>query len=517
MTDLSRAIAVKPIITYPREAQVGKTYLMTIELQPDENFEWQYEEEEYPVYCSVNSDLFSSKPVGEPVIVLHRFGGTYGFTKFLLTAIIEEEGEIEVTLINRWGMPVRVLHLSQIKVKGFTSEPEAMTDSPRGSRVAAIIEQRKPLTLRLERIRENLSALSSELQRVEERHHYLIQHFPSPKLKSLSLSTLQDKILFEIEGLKKLRSRFSRNTLNIGVVGRARQGKSRLIQSLTGLSAKVIPDGERQHCTGVRSTIYHQPNIELYAEVWFHSERSFLNEVIRPYYEVLQLGSPPKTLGGFADNFLPNLPSSMHDHAEPRAKYEHLRRYINNIPRYRHLLDSTSPQRIGIEEILEFVAQDTINGGRSYFNYLAVKDVKIFCPFPKEDIGQIALVDMPGLGDTGVGDEERLLKTLSEDVDIVLFVRMPHSTGDSWMDIDVRFYDTVRSATLLSLSLFMVLNRTLPSSKNGDNLRNCEDLAGTINHVHIEVIQCIIADCSNSEEASQGILDTLLDYLGTRI
>jgi hypothetical protein len=83
MTDLSRAIAVKPIITYPREAQVGKTYLMTIDLQPEEGFEWQYEEEEYPIYCTVDSNLFSSKPVGEPVVVLHRFGGSYGEAKFL--------------------------------------------------------------------------------------------------------------------------------------------------------------------------------------------------------------------------------------------------------------------------------------------------------------------------------------------------------------------------------------------------------------------------------------------------
>lgn len=75
MSDHSLSLAVKPIIRYPREAQVGKTYLMTIDLQSEEGFEWQYEEEEYPVYCKVDSELFSSKSVGEPVVVLHRFGG----------------------------------------------------------------------------------------------------------------------------------------------------------------------------------------------------------------------------------------------------------------------------------------------------------------------------------------------------------------------------------------------------------------------------------------------------------
>lgn len=115
MTDQPLSLAVKPIITYPREAQVGKTYLMTIDLQPEEGFEWQYEEEEYPIYCMVDSDLFTSKPVGEPVIVLHRFGGSYGEAKFLLTAAkVEQEGKFTVTLTNRWGVPIKTLNLSSV-------------------------------------------------------------------------------------------------------------------------------------------------------------------------------------------------------------------------------------------------------------------------------------------------------------------------------------------------------------------------------------------------------------------
>lgn len=113
MNDLSREIAVKPIIKYPREAQVGKTYLMTIDLQLEEEFEWQYEEEEYPIYCSIDSNLFESKPVGEPVIVLHRFGGSYGEAKFSLTAI-HVEGDVKVTLTNRWGIPFKTFSLPSV-------------------------------------------------------------------------------------------------------------------------------------------------------------------------------------------------------------------------------------------------------------------------------------------------------------------------------------------------------------------------------------------------------------------
>ena len=118
MTDLSRIIAVKPIIHYPREAQVGRTYLMTIDLQSEETFEWQYDEEEYPVYCKADSDLFNSQSIGEPVVILHRFGGSYGEAKFLLTAHGDEmEGEIRITLVNKWGVPIKTFQLSSISIK----------------------------------------------------------------------------------------------------------------------------------------------------------------------------------------------------------------------------------------------------------------------------------------------------------------------------------------------------------------------------------------------------------------
>jgi hypothetical protein len=115
----SLPISVQPVISYPREAQVGKTYLMTVDLRLAEGAEWLFEEEEYPVYCMVDSGpLFRCEAVRESAIVLHRFGGSYGAAEFLLTAsLVELNGQLKISLINAWGVPVKVIRLSDLEVR----------------------------------------------------------------------------------------------------------------------------------------------------------------------------------------------------------------------------------------------------------------------------------------------------------------------------------------------------------------------------------------------------------------
>ena len=411
--------------------------------------------------------------------------------------------------------------VTQIAVKNDTC-----MKTNRTLRITSIIEKRQPLARKIEDAEANLRSLSSAIDRLEtcRKHTMTLADDPSvmsvkKHLEEIDFSAIRPQIAAEIESLSKLKVRFSRNTLNIGVVGRARQGKSRLLQSLTGLTAAEIPDGNGLHCTGVRSTIHHNPALETHAEVWFHSEHSFLDEVISPYYEKLALGAKPVTLEDFASKPLPSLPDGDRASTVFSAMYEHLLVYHVKLDKYRHLLREQSPRRIARDEIREYVAQDTITGDRIYFNYLAVREVKIFCNFPNTEVGQIALVDMPGLGDTGIGDAERLVKTLGQDIDAVLFIRMPKSSGDFWGNFDVELYATAAKA-LVELPIkqwsFMILNHHPGDSPKTDNLRNCELLAEDITKKHIHVSECAIANCANAEEANK-VLDRVLDYLAANI
>ncbi len=395
----------------------------------------------------------------------------------------------------------------------------------RSDKISHIIKKRKPLAEKIKKVKENLGKLNLAIHLLERKRKELLQQSNYSKwdesLQEIDFSNSLLRIGKEQEALEKLRLRFERPTLNLGVVGMARQGKSRLLQSLTGLSANEIPDGDKGHCTGARSIIYHRPQVATYGMVWYHTEESFLKQVIRPYFEKLSLGEAPTTIEEFAQT-LPSLPDEHARNPISDAQYRYLQKYHNNFSEYRDLLRKESPHQIGQNDIRQYVAQDDIQGNRNYFNYLAIQRVNLFCEYPNTDVADIALVDMPGLGDTGIGAEEELIRILGEEVDTVMFVRLPKSSGDDWLKYDIELYSTAKQALLDRLPInkwsFVILNRTEASSGKGDNLQQCDYLVERLEHTPIKVVEpVIVANCANKEEANTKILDRVLDYLAQNI
>ncbi|MEH2256521.1 GTPase domain-containing protein [Nostoc sp.] len=388
----------------------------------------------------------------------------------------------------------------------------------RTEKINSIISKRKPLNEKLKKVQKNLVLLNSEIHKLEKLQQTTAEKLSTipgdpqflQALQEIDFSKIKTEITIELKDLEKLSSRFARNTLNLGVVGIARQGKSRLLQSLTGLSTTEIPDSDKGFCTGARCTIHHRPEVATYGIVYFHSEQTFLNEIIRPYFEKLRLGAAPDTLAEFALP-LPPLPDELDD-AVSKAQYRYLEKYHTNLDKYQSLLLEAQNKQIQKHEIREYVAQNDSEGNHIYFKYMAVQKVELFCEFPNTDIGNIALVDMPGLGETGIGAEEQLIKILGEEVDAAIFVRFPKSTGDDWDVKDVELYSTANKALRLPIKewSFMVLNK----HKNGENLELCEYFAKSLDKQVIEVVKpIIIANCADPTEAKTKILDQILDYL----
>src|SRR3954452_2856087 len=87
-----------------------------------------------------------------------------------------------------------------------------------------------------------------------------------------------------LAALAVTRARVSRHTVNIGVSGRARNGKSTLLQSLSGLDDEQIPTGRGQPVTAVRSRIFHSDTARS-ARLTMHNTVSFCAEVVGPYFQ----------------------------------------------------------------------------------------------------------------------------------------------------------------------------------------------------------------------------------------
>ncbi|MEU5367346.1 toll/interleukin-1 receptor domain-containing protein, partial [Streptomyces sp. NPDC005925] len=140
-------LLIEPVVAWPRQADADRDYLVTVDLRgplpaPDGTpAPWPYDAEEFTFTVALDgSPHFSCAAFGEPSVVLHRFGGTYGPARFRVTAGTEPgPASLWLTVSNQWGVPVRKAELrSDIRdgartgdPTGNTTWPEPVTDTPR--------------------------------------------------------------------------------------------------------------------------------------------------------------------------------------------------------------------------------------------------------------------------------------------------------------------------------------------------------------------------------------------------
>ena len=132
-------------------------------------------------------------------------------------------------------------------------------------KIQSIISQRKRSAAHINSIKDNFSQLITSF---EYFMHTCRTYLDNDLLKSER--ELTEKIFAEYDSgkiselqrdLDNICKRLSRETLNIAVVGKARQGKSRLLRTITDLPQSIIPDSKMGFCTGVRSDIINKPGI----------------------------------------------------------------------------------------------------------------------------------------------------------------------------------------------------------------------------------------------------------------
>ena len=255
-----------------------------------------------------------------------------------------------------------------------------------------------------------------------------------------SSADLLDKLKQE---LRRLKARTTRDTINIGIVGVPKQGKSTFLQALTGLDEATIPTGN-DYVTGACSYIRHDSSVatgDAYAIVTPYSKKEFRDEVLRPFCRAFNL-----ELDSVDD--LPNLNLPEKDTLEKEAQkriLERLEQLKEDYGKYKELLGQ-GDKRIPKEEIRRYVAQCDEQCRTKYTNWYAIKKAEIHCCFPQQDIGRLMICDTPGLGDFTPGAKQALMEKLSSDMDIIFFMKRL-DPGDQTIDEKyTEFYDVVKES-----------------------------------------------------------------------
>ena len=140
---------------------------------------------------------------------------------------------------------------------------------------------------RMSQIRSQVLQLQDLLQLVKYQqesrsgaYFALLQRDPTieERLNLVSTDKVEKCIRNLSEELALLKKRFSRETVQIAMIGRERMGKSTLIQSITGLGNEVIPAFDGSSCTGTVSVI-HNCEENFHADITFFERGEFLQAI----------------------------------------------------------------------------------------------------------------------------------------------------------------------------------------------------------------------------------------------
>lgn len=316
--------------------------------------------------------------------------------------------------------------------------------------------------------------------------------------------------------LATTRARVGRHTVNIGVSGRARNGKSTLLQSLSGLGDAQIPTGRGQPVTAVRSRILHSDTTRA-AQLTMHTDRSFCAEAVAPYFRELGLVPAPRTVADLARfdlaGALAQLPKAHVDALLPvKVRLEEMR---ESLPTYRDLLTG-EVRHVDVDDLRRWVAYPVREPGAvPDRRHLAVRDAVITCPFPVSEVVALGLIDLPGLGELVPEAEEHHLAGLENDVDFVVVVKRPDQTNAMWAREDQAGLDLIaRACGAAAVRDFM----TILVNTGGCDDVDVQALTGDIRHRLNEGVdgrnyQVWTADTADRAAVADDVLGRALTHL----
>ena len=285
--------------------------------------------------------------------------------------------------------------------------------------VERILQNRKANLTKIELDEKHIKDLQSKVNEIQS----LVEAADDGEIKKSlpSIKSALEKLEKAAIKVQAVRSRFSRDTINIGVAGEAGAGKSTVLQKLSGLGDSQIPTGNKGYVTANRSCIFNQSEAEeAYAVVSFYSEENFIAKRIVPFCRDL-----PYHFNSITDflnaDFSKTYGLDDDKQVEKNTKLGKLLSMQRAYPYYRALLGSSDKVISNLEELKKYVSYPETDADCLY---PPVKNVDIHCHFPSLDGVKVQLIDLPGFGEIG-GVDEIQLEGLETNVDHAVVILRP--------------------------------------------------------------------------------------------
>ncbi|MDE6677754.1 MAG: hypothetical protein K2K02_01820, partial [Ruminococcus sp.] len=345
------------------------------------------------------------------------------------------------------------------------------------------------------------------------------------RIIGISTSKFEELYQAYTSDLELMIKRLSRDNLHISFVGSAGQGKSLVMQNISGLPKSVIPSSDGGDCTGAKSIITNSENETVSAKITFYTKTELVG-IVNQYLQILTNKS--QTIRYISD--IPGIelePIRKRVESIGIAKDEelldYLSKYIEHFDEYsKNLTDSESMEPISVseDEIEKYVAQySSADTSIEYYQYLSVKFANISKHFPHDDAGKIVLVDTVGLGTTSLDTEKDMLKAVKEDSDAIIFMQCPNDRRGRISQDEIDAIDSIIrevGSDYTKEMLFWVLNR-VESGNKSPNGKQVSLVMEQIRRKNYAIAMPLDVDCFNSEEVETKLLIPVLNQLSSKM
>ena len=332
--------------------------------------------------------------------------------------------------------------------------------------------------------------------------------------EAIPFATALDSIDKATGAVDRAQKRLERKSINIGIAGKARQGKSKMLQMLTGLTDDQIPAGDGSFCTAARSEI---TNIDKpRACVHFLTETEFMTKRVLPAFKKgaakdgeLGLEPEPLSLTDFLGSPLPKLANSTPSAEKFYAELGKLHDAFNANPSLRSFLGQPPKELEEMSSLRKYVTKD-----KGDTDFYVVDYVEIEAPFAVDLPIGMKVFDLPGLGEMTANIRETMLNSVTNDADIVMLLRKPTVDSEGWKteDYDVcdDLHDVYQDVNLeLKDWILLVLNRDSrpghDNSKGIDLLKNPADVPKGLTPV--------VCDCGKEESVRQMVVEHMHELI----